>query len=122
MYYIKSSPNEKGNYGNPMGQFFPGAVALPDAFLPVYIDAMGFVHLQILGNEVVAVGANQDALDGYLAEHPSEPSIEPELTPEERMAELEAQNAMLTAQVQALSQQNDFHEELIVELANVVYA
>ena len=53
---------------------------------------------------------------------PPGPEPEPEPTPEERIVELEAQNAMLTAQVQALSQQNEFHEELIVELANVVYA
>ena len=50
------------------------------------------------------------------------PEPEPEPTPEERIVELEAQNALLTAQVQALSQQNDFQEELIVELANIVYA
>ena len=61
-----------------------------------------------------------DPVTGLFSEPGPEP--EPEPTPEERMAELEAQNALLTAQVQALSQQNDFHEELIVELANVVYA
>ena len=35
---------------------------------------------------------------------------------------LHAENKVLRAQVDALSEQNDFHEDLIVDLANVVYA
>lgn len=41
---------------------------------------------------------------------------------ERRMEALEANNRRLTAQNQALIDQNDFQEELIVELANIVYA
>lgn len=40
----------------------------------------------------------------------------------ERAAVLEGENTILKAQVSALSDQNDFQEELIVELANIVYA
>lgn len=40
----------------------------------------------------------------------------------ERIKQLESENELLKAQVNALSEQNDFQEELIVELANVVYA
>ena len=40
-------------------------------------------------------------------------------TMEER---LESENKRLKEQVIALSSQNDFQEELIVELANIVYA
>ena len=43
-------------------------------------------------------------------------------TDAEKIAELEAEKTLLTARVSALSEQNDFQEELIVELANVVYA
>ena len=43
-------------------------------------------------------------------------------TQEERIAILEQENTLLTQQVDALSSQNDFQEELIVELANIVYA
>lgn len=43
-------------------------------------------------------------------------------TDAEKIAELEAEKTLLAAQVAALSEQNDFQEELIVELANVVYA
>lgn len=48
--------------------------------------------------------------------------FQPAPTPEERIASLEAENRRKDAQIAALSEQNDFHEELIVELANVVYA
>jgi len=56
-----------------------------------------------------------------------EPVPEPEPEPEEptmaeRVEELEAENKVLKAQVEALSEQHDFHEELIVELATIVYA
>lgn len=43
-------------------------------------------------------------------------------TPEERIAALEEENHLLNQQVTALTDQNDFQEELIVELANIVYA
>ena len=40
----------------------------------------------------------------------------------ERIAQLEQENALLKAQKKALSEQVDFHEELIVELATQIYA
>ena len=43
-------------------------------------------------------------------------------TTEDRVAALESENKTLKAQVSALTDQNDFQEELIVELAGVVYA
>ena len=45
-----------------------------------------------------------------------------EVTPEERIAQLEDENKNLTAQVDALSFQLDFQEECLVEMANIVYA
>lgn len=51
-----------------------------------------------------------------------EPAPDPEPTTEDRVAVLEAENKTLKAQVSALTDQNDFQEELIVELAGVVYA
>ena len=48
--------------------------------------------------------------------------LTPVPTNAEKIAELEAEKTLLAAQVAALSGQNDFQEELIVELANVVYA
>ena len=48
--------------------------------------------------------------------------IEAMKSTEERIKALEDDNAMLTAQVSALSDQMDFYEECIVEMAEVVYA
>ena len=39
-----------------------------------------------------------------------------------RISVLQSENSLLRQQVAALSDQNDFQEELIVELANIVYA
>lgn len=50
------------------------------------------------------------------------PAPEPEPPTDERIAILEQENKLLTQRVNALSSQNDFQEELIVELANIVYA
>lgn len=118
MYYINATPRESGDYGNPMGQVFPGCVALPDELLGPYIEAKGFVIPAIENGAVVSLEVNQEALDAYNEEHPEVP-VEPTPDPIEALQE---ENKLLKSQVQALSDQNDFQEELIVELANVVYA
>ena len=51
-----------------------------------------------------------------------EPAPDPEPTADERISALEAENHLLNQQVASLTDQNDFQEELIVELANIVYA
>lgn len=50
------------------------------------------------------------------------PIIELQPSDKERIENLERENALLKAQKQALSEQVDFHEELIVELATQIYA
>ena len=56
-----------------------------------------------------------------------EPEPDPEPTPsspttEDRVAALESENKTLKAQVSAQSEQMDFYEECIAEMASVVYA
>ena len=58
--------------------------------------------------------------DGIVPEHDPEPGNVP--TIDERVAGLEAENAMLKAQVNAQSEQMDFYEDCIAEMAMVVYA
>ena len=93
MYYINATPRESGDYGNPMGQPFHGCVALPDELLGAYIEAKGFVFLELEQAKevpiplllkgikefyvVTAVEVNQEALDAYHAEHPDIPEPEP---------------------------------------------
>ena len=55
------------------------------------------------------------------------PETDPEPTPsspttEDRVAALESENKTLKAQVSAQSEQMDFYEECIAEMASVVYA
>lgn len=65
MYYINAQPNASGNYGNPMGQPFPGSVSLPDDLLSDYISAKGFVTPTIENGHVVSLEVNQEALAAY---------------------------------------------------------
>ena len=67
MHYINAQPNASGNYGNPMGQQFPGSVCLSDGLLSDYINAKGFVIPSIENGEVVSLEVNQEALDAYEA-------------------------------------------------------
>ena len=50
------------------------------------------------------------------------PAPEPAPTTEDRVAALESENKTLKAQVSAQSEQMDFYEECIAEMASVVYA
>lgn len=85
---------------------------------------------------IIEIDPDQAAHFGalYVGDHPigigsiyPETELEPvpiahELTTEEQIAVIQAENKLLKAQIQALGEQNDFHEKLIVELANIVYA
>ena len=83
MYYINATPNESGNYGNPMGQSFHGSFALPDDLMSDYINAKGFVIQSVENGEVVSLEVNKEALDSYNAEHPDVPEPEPQPTTED---------------------------------------
>ena len=48
------------------------------------------------------------------------PEVKP--TDAERILQLESEKKLLTAQVQALSDRNDFMEDCIAEMATIVYA
>ncbi len=79
MYYINATPNETGDYGNPMGQPFTGCLKLPEALLSSYIEAKGFIIFdEVVDGEVVSLEVNQEALDAYLTEHPEAPEREAE--------------------------------------------
>lgn len=84
MYYINPIGQ---NHSNPMGQPFPGCVALPDELLSAYLDTKGFCTLTVQDGAVTALVVDQEALDAYNAEHPE---VEPEkpVTVEELLAAL----------------------------------
>lgn len=121
MYYINKTPNESGNYGNPRMQWFQDCLMLPDDLLSDYLAAKGFVTITEGTDEqegiITALSTAQEALYTYNADHP-------DVEPEEPVTieDLQAENKLLKEQVSALSTQADFHEECLVEMANIVYA
>ena len=92
------------------------------------VNSDGIIENIIVADESFA--AEIGALPGYegaaigQAYAPPEPEPEPEPSPttEDRVAALEAENKTLKAQVSAQSEQMDFYEECIAEMASVVYA
>ena len=72
-------------------------------------------HWEEQDGQIVRVWAETD---------PPEPEPEPDPAPttDERVVALEAENKTLKAQVSAQSEQMDFYEECIAEMASVVYA
>lgn len=70
--------------------------------------------------EFGAVPSYDGASIGAAYEPP--PAPEPAPTTEDRVAALESENKTLKAQVSAQSEQMDFYEECIAEMASVVYA
>lgn len=87
--------------------------ALPEQYksMTVYVDSVPekptdcACHLDIVNGELVWV------LDSTQTP-----------TTEDRVTELEAENKLLTAQIEAQSDQLDFYEDCIAEMANIVYA
>lgn len=83
MYYINSTSNETGNYGNPQGQLFPSCIKIPDELLSDYLVYNGFVNLTTDGDTVTAVEPNTEAWEAWKANLP--PEIDPEPSAEELM-------------------------------------
>lgn len=118
MYYINQAADTSGNHGNPVSHQTEGMVALPESLLSEYIHTMGFAYLTVDEGTVTAVAINQEAYDAYIDDHPVTPEPEPPKTIED----LEHENVLLRAQVQAMSDRNDFIEDCIAEMAEIVYA
>ena len=101
--------NEQGGY---QFRLFPDGEENPMLFnendIPLYAYENGAVRVR-----------TQDEIDADIAAIP-----EPEITPtaEERLVSLEEENSMLKAQINAQSEQMDFYEDCIAEMAMVVYA
>lgn len=63
---------------------------------------------------------NKKYVDGEWVEYIPDP--DPDIPTPKTNAELEAENNRLKAQISALSDQLDFQEECIVEMASIIYA
>lgn len=105
MFYVNIRPHTNGYHGNPHTTMLDGMISIPKHLQPVYLSARGFVNLTIDNGVVTDVTPNEEALEAYRANHPDKPRPK---TDKEKIEELVAQN--------------ELYEELIVELAGVVYA
>lgn len=87
------------------------------------VNAEGIIENIIVceSNEVAAQFGAVASYDGAAIGEAYSPPPPPPTT-EERVAALESENAMLKAQVNAQSDQMDFYEDCIAEMAAVVYA
>ena len=119
MKYVRATPNPSGAYPAPQSNPFPGSITLTDEQAATLIQHNGFVSITREG-ESVTVEPNTEDWEAWKASLP-EPT-DPAPTVEDRMAALEAENKLLTAQVAAQSDQLDFYEDCIAEMASIVYA
>ena len=98
-----------------------GTILVPDgwAILPDGMETPNFPFGDItVDNQTPPVVTNWTPLP--IPE--PEPAPYPEPTTEDRVAALESENKTLKAQISAQSEQMDFYEECIAEMASVVYA
>lgn len=118
MRVIEINQLENGAHRN---QTINGAISVPDgwAIIPEGMETPNFPFGDItVDNQTPPVVTSWTPLP--IPE--PEPEPEPDPTTEDRVAALEAENKTLKAQVSAQSEQMDFYEECIAEMASVVYA
>lgn len=118
MTIIEISALDNGAHRNQSGNM----QTVPDGWA-VIPDGMGtenFPFGDVTAEEINGVMTVTSWTPGEIPEPGPEPG--PVKSIDDRVTELESENNLLRQQVSALSDQNDFQEELIVELANIVYA
>lgn len=95
---------------------------VPDgwAVIPDGMETKNFPFGDVTAEEIDGIMTVTSWTPGEIPEPEPEPG--PVKSIDGRVTELESENNLLRQQVSALSDQNDFQEELIVELANIVYA
>ena len=91
-------------YHHAQGNYFPQPI----------MDERGIYRYKLVDGK--AVERTQEEMDADYVP----PEIKP--TDAERISQLESEKKLLTAQVQALSDRNDFMEDCIAEMATIVYA
>lgn len=118
MTIIEITALENGAHRNQSGNM----CTIPDgwAVIPESMETKNFPFGEVTVEEINGVMTVTSWTPGEIPE--PEPEPEPVKPIDDRVTELEAENNLLRQQVSALSDQNDFQEELIVELANIVYA
>ena len=91
-------------YHHAQGNYFPQPI----------MDERGIYRYKLVDGKPVE--RTQEEMDADYVP----PEVKP--TDAERISQLESEKKLLTAQVQALSDRNDFMEDCIAEMATIVYA
>lgn len=91
-------------YHHAQGNYFPKPI----------MDERGICRYKLVNGRPVE--RTQEEMDADYVP----PEVKP--TDAERISKLESEKKLLTAQVQALSDRNDFMEDCIAEMATIVYA
>lgn len=91
-------------YHHAQGNYLPGPLT----------DERGISRYKLV-NGVVTERTKEEMDADYVS-----PEVNP--TDTERILQLESEKKLLTAQIQALSDRNDFMEDCIAEMATIVYA
>lgn len=118
MTIIEISALENGAHRNQTGNM----CAIPDgwAVIPESMETKNFPFGDVTAEEIDGIMTVTSWAPGEIPE--PEPEPEPVKSVGDRVTELEAENKMLTAKTEAQSDQLDFYEDCIAEMANIVYA
>lgn len=118
MTIIEISALENGAHRNQTGNMFtiPGGWAV----IPDGMEIENFPFGNVTVEEINGVMTVTSWTPGEIPE--PEPEPKPVKSVGERVTDLETENKLLTAQIEAQSDQLDFYEDCIAEMASIVYA
>ena len=102
--WVQIDSGHGDRYHHAQGNYFPQPI----------MDDRGIYRYKLADGK--AVERTQEEMDADYVP----PEVKP--TDAERISKLESEKKLLTAQVQALSDRNDFMEDCIAEMATIVYA
>lgn len=117
MIMIKLAPLSNGAHRN---QTATAIIPVGWAVVPDNMETPNFPFGEVEVAEINGVMTVTKWTAGTIPE--PEPEPDPEPTTDERITNLETENAMLKAQITAQSDQMDFYEDCIAEMASIVYA
>ena len=118
MTIIEISALDNGAHRNQSGNM----QTVPDgwAVIPESMETKNFPFGDVTTEEINGVMTVTSWTPGKAPE--PEPEPEPVKSIDNRVTELESENKLLTAKIEAQSDQLDFYEDCIAEMASIVYA
>lgn len=118
MTIIEISALENGAHRNQSGNM----QTVPDgwAVIPESMETKNFPFGNVTAEEIDGIMTVTSWTPGVMPE--PGPGPEPVKSIDGRVTELESENKMLTAKIEAQSDQLDFYEDCIAEMASIVYA